>query len=106
MDIGILKTLVPLALTAIAGLIAIVRLQSRAAENSKQLDMLLKDVARLESDQVHTTTLLAKMEQAERNVTQLWAANDAMLAKLERHRDRLDERYISLRDKINGGAKH
>jgi uncharacterized protein YlxW (UPF0749 family) len=106
MDVATLKTLIPLALTAIGGLIAIVRLQSRAAENSKQLDMLLKDVARLESDQVHTTTLLAKMEQAERNVTQLWAANDAMLAKLERHRDRLDERYISLRDKINGGAKH
>jgi hypothetical protein len=96
MDVATLKTLIPLALTAIGGLIAIVRLQSRAAENSKQL----------ESDQVHTTTLLAKMEQAERNVTQLWAANDAMLAKLERHRDRLDERYISLRDKINGGAKH
>ena len=106
MDVATLKTLIPLALTAIGGLIAIVRLQSRAAENSKQLDMLLKDVARLESDQVQTPPLLAKMEQAERSVTQLWAANDAMLAKLERHRDRLDERYISLRDKINGGAKH
>ena len=106
MDIAILKTLIPLALTAIGGLIAIVRLQAKVAENSKQLDMLSKDVGRLEKESEVTVTLVAKMEQAERNVTQLWAANDAMLAKLERHRDRLDERYISLRDKINGGSKH
>ena len=106
MDVAILKTLIPLALTAIGGLIAIVRLQSKVAENSKQLDMLLKDVGRLEKESEGTVTLVAKMEQAERNVTGLWNANDQMLSKLERHRDRLDERYISLRDKINGGTKH
>ena len=106
MDVAILKTLIPLALTAIGGLIAIVRLQSKVAENSKQLDMLLKDVGRLEKESEVTVTLVAKMEQAERNVTGLRNANHQMLSKLERHRDRLDERYISLRDKINGGTKH
>ncbi len=69
MDVAILKTLIPLALTAIGGLIAIVRLQSKVAENTKQLDMLLKDVGRLEKESEVTVTLVAKMEQAERNVT-------------------------------------
>ena len=106
MDVAILKTLIPLALTAIGGLIAIVRLQSKVAENSTQLDMRLKEGGRVEKESEVTVTLVAKMEQAERNVTGLWNANDQMLSKLERHRDRLDERYISLRDKINGGTKH
>ena len=61
MDVAILKTLIPLALTAIGGLIAIVRLQSKVAENSKQLDMLLKDVGRLEKESEVTVTLVANM---------------------------------------------
>ena len=116
MDLAALKTLIPLAIAIIGAVIALAKLQAKVAENSKQLDMLVKDVSRLESEQAHTTTLLAKMDQAERNVTQLWTAHESVnqkleaserniTSKLERHRDRLDERFIALREKINGGHK-
>jgi hypothetical protein len=107
MDLTILKSLIPLLLASIAGLIALVRLQSRSAENSKQLDMLTKDVSRLEKESTTTVTLVAKMEMSERNYSELWAKYDAldksMTDKMERHRDRLDDRFNDLRDKINGG---
>jgi len=116
MDVAALKTLIPLAITIIGAVIALAKMQAKVAESSKQLDMLAKDVSRLESEQAHTTTLMAKMDQVERNITQLWGANDShlqkmdamernMTGKLERHRDRLDERFIALREKINGGHK-
>jgi hypothetical protein len=106
MDLSILKTILPLAFACIAGLIALVRLQARSAENSKQLDMLTKDVSRLEKESTTTVTLVAKMEGAEKNYSELWAKYDAldksMTDKMERHRDRLDDRFNDLRDKING----
>jgi predicted nuclease with TOPRIM domain len=106
MDLSILKTILPLAFACIAGLIALVRLQSRSAENSKQLDMLTKDVSRLEKESTTTVTLVAKMEQAERNYSELWSKYDKMDKdlndKMERHRDRLDDRFNDLRDRING----
>ena len=107
MDLTILKSLIPLLLASIAGLIALVRLQSRSAENSKQLDMLTRDVSRLEKESTTTVTLVAKMEMSERNYSELWAKYDAldksMTDKMERHRDRLDDRFNDLLDKINGG---
>jgi uncharacterized protein YoxC len=102
MDLTILKSLIPLLLASIAGLVALVRLQSRSAENSKQLDMLTKDVFRLEKESDVVITLSAKMEVAERQWTELWSKYDTLdkdlNAKMERHRDRLD----ALRDKLNG----
>lgn len=73
----------------------------------------IKDLDRLEKDAHHTTRLLAQVEQLEKNVSKLWEADALKLAdqrrieavlvdKMERHRDRLDERFIILRDKING----
>jgi hypothetical protein len=107
MDLTILKSLIPLLLAIVAGIIALVRLQSRSAENSKQLDMLTRDVSRLEKESTTTVTLVAKMEMSERNYSELWAKYDAldksMTDKMERHRDRLDDRFNDLRDKINGG---
>ena len=116
MDLTILKSLIPLLMASIAGLIALVRLQARAAETSKQLDMLAKDTARLENDQSHTVTLVAEMRQVQRNVTELWGKiddlhqklekGDALIhEKLERHRDRQDRQYQDLRDRVNGGSK-
>jgi len=116
MDLSILKSLIPLLMASIAGLIALVRLQARAAETSKQLDMLAKDTARLENDQSHTVTLVAEMRQVQRNVTELWGKIDLLHQKLEkgdtlihdkleRHRDRQDKQYQDLRDRVNGNTK-
>jgi len=102
MDLTILKSLIPLVLACTGGLIALVRLQSRSAENSKQLDMLTKDVHRLEKESDVVITLSAKMDVAERQWAELWVKFDTLdknfNATMERHRDRLD----TLRDKING----
>tara|TARA_R100001163_G_scaffold39527_1_gene30074 strand:- start:138 stop:488 length:351 start_codon:yes stop_codon:yes gene_type:complete len=115
MDLAALKTLIPLGIAVVGAVIALAKLQAKVAENSKQLDMLVKDVSRLEKESETTVTLVAKMQQAERNVTQLWTAHESVnqkleaserniTSKLERHRDRLDERFIALREKINGGS--
>jgi uncharacterized protein YoxC len=106
MDLTILKSLIPLLMAIVAGIIALVRLQSRSAENSKQLDMLTKDVSRLEKESDVVVTLVAKMDVAERQWTELWVKYDTLdkdlNSKMERHRDRLDDRFNDLRDKING----
>jgi predicted transcriptional regulator len=82
-------------------MIALVRLQSRAAENSKQLDMLTKDVSRLEKESDVVVTLVANSKYADRQWSELWKKFDTLdkdlNAKMERHRDRLDE----VRDKMN-----
>ena len=113
MDLGILKSLIPLLMAIVAGIIALVKLQARSSENSKQLDMLTKDVSRLEKESDVVVTLVAKMDVAERQWTELWSKYDTLdkdlNSKMERHRDRLDDRFIEitgnvndLRDKING----
>jgi len=100
MDLTILKSLIPLLLASVAAMIALVRLQSRSAENSKQLDMLSKDVHRLEKESDVVITLSAKMDVAEKQWSELWVKYDTLdkdlNAKMERHRDRLDE----VRDKL------
>ena len=92
--------MIPLLLASLAGLIALVRLQSRSAENTKQLDMLTKDVNRLEKESDVVITLSAKMDVAEKQWSELWLKFDTLdkgfRAEMERHRDRLDE----LRDKL------
>lgn len=109
MDFTLLKSLLPLGIAVVGAVIALAKLQAKSAENSKQLDMLIKDVARLEKEAAGwsdmTVRLVAKMEQAEKSITGLWDAHDKMIGKLERHRDRLDERFMALREKINGGHK-
>jgi len=89
-------------MASIAGLIALVRLQSRSAENSKQLDMLTKDVSRLEKESDIVVRQVAKMEQVEKNISKLWSAHDDMIDKLDKGRDRLEARFTDLRDKLNG----
>jgi len=83
-------------------LIAIVKVKARSDQTAQDMVGARKDLDRLEKDAHNTTRLLAQVEQLEKNVTKLWEANDHMLEKLETHRDRLDERFIALRDKFNG----
>ena len=105
MDITSLKTILPILFLSITGLIALVKIKSKSDQTATDMAAVIKDLDRLEKDAHHTTKLLAQMEQVEKNISKLWAANDALLDKLERHRDRLDERFIALRDKLNGHAK-
>ena len=105
MDLSSLKTILPILLLSITGLIALVKIKAKSDTTATDLMAVIKDLDRLEKDSHHTTKLLAQMEQIEKNVSKLWQANDALLDKLERHRDRLDERFIALRDKLNGHAK-
>jgi hypothetical protein len=83
-------------------LIAIVKVKARSDQTAQDMVGARKDLDRLEKDAHHTTRLLSQMDQVEKNVSKLWQANDHVLDKLERHRDRLDERFIELRDKFNG----
>ena len=103
MDMALLKTLIPLFLASAAALIAIVKVKAKADQTHHDLSGLKKDLERLEKDAHHTTRLLAQMEQVEKNVSKLWTANDDVHDKLESHRDRLDERFIALRDRFSNG---
>ena len=106
MDLDLwISTALPVVVLGITGLIAIVKVKAKSDQTASDLTAAIKDLDRLEKDSHHTTKLLAQMEQIEKNVSKLWNANDALLDKLERHRDRLDERFIALRDKLNGHAK-
>jgi len=102
MDTSLIKTLLPVAILAITGLIALVKVKAKSDQTAQDMVGVLKDLDRLEKEAHHTTRLLAQVSQLEKNVTQLWKANDDLLVKLERHRDRLDERFIMLREKVNG----
>ncbi len=105
MDMSLLRTILPVLLLGITGLIALVKIKAKADQTAQDMVSAIKDLDRLEKDAHHTTTLVAKMDQVEKNIGKLWQAHDDLLTKLERHRDRLDERFIALRDKINGSAK-
>ena len=105
MDINSLKTILPILFLSITGLIALVKIKAKSDQTATDVVAVVKDLDRLGKDSHHTTKLLAQMEQIEKNVSKLWQANDALLDKLERHRDRLDERFIALRDKLNGHTK-
>ena len=102
MDTSLLRVFLPIAILAITGLIALVKIKGRSDQTYQDTIGIKKDLDRLEKDAHHTTRLLAQVEQLEKNVTKLWEANDHMLEKLESHRDRLDERFIALRDRFNG----
>ena len=109
MDVGLLKTLIPVLILAITGLIAIVKVKSLADQSHQDLKGIQKDVDRLEkqsNDWSRTTVRLeAQLEQAEKNITKLWAANEGVQAREDKARDRLDDRFTSLRDRFGNGNK-
>jgi septal ring factor EnvC (AmiA/AmiB activator) len=112
-DLGILKSLIPLVLAAGAITVALVKVKSKGEQTAQDATALRKDVDRLEKDAHDTTQLKAQMIQVEKNISTLWSAvNDMsteqkraeanLIGKIERLRDILDERANALRDKING----
>lgn len=103
-----------MALASLGGLIALVRLQAKTHELSKQQDISLQNIERIERESMKVVTLVAEMEMAKRNWSELWQkldhlemkaeqADAAIHDKLERHRDRMDERILYLRDKLRNG---
>ena len=109
MDVGTLKTLIPILILALTGLIAIVKVKSLAETASRDLKGIQKDVDRLEkqsNDWSRTTVRLeAQLEQAEKNITKLWAANEGVQAREDKAHDRLDDRFTSLRDRFGNGNR-
>ena len=109
MDTGLLKTFLPIAILAITGLIAIVKVKSRADQSYQDLKGIQKDLDRLEKEAAAwsrtTVKLVAQLDQAEKNITKLWSANESVLSREDKARDRLDDRFTSLRDRFGTGDK-
>ena len=103
MDLGILKSLIPLVLAAGAITVALVKVKSKGEQTAQDTTALRKDVDRLEASGHDTTQLKAQMIQVEKNITKLWAANEGVQAREDKARDRLDERFIQLRDRFSNG---
>ena len=127
MDIDSLKSLLPVLVLAVTGLITLVKIKAKADTTANDLYSFIKsaskDIDRLESDSHHTTRIRAQSDVHEKNITVLWTAQNDMSKlisdtdkvlsdKLERHRDRADQaqtdmmgRVMALREKINGYPK-
>ena len=107
MDIGALKTFLPIAILALTGLIALVKVKARADQTYQDMVGARKDLDRLEKEAADwsrtTVKLVAQLDQAEKNITKLWSANEAVLAREDKARDRLDDRFTSLRDRFGNG---
>jgi|TARA_R110000787_G_scaffold70654_1_gene157185 septal ring factor EnvC (AmiA/AmiB activator) len=109
MDIGALKTFLPIAILGITGLIALVKVKARADGTYQDMVGVRKDLDRLEKEAADwsrtTVKLVAQLEQAEKNITALWNAHENVLSKHDSARDRLDDRFTSLRDRFGNGDK-
>ena len=104
-----LKTFLPIAILALTGLVALVKVKGRADQTYQDMVGARKDLDRLEKEAADwsrtTVQLSARLDQAEKNITSLWSANESLLKKQDSARDRLDDRFIALRDKLNGNKK-
>tara|TARA_R110002110_G_scaffold147154_2_gene337561 strand:- start:703 stop:1032 length:330 start_codon:yes stop_codon:yes gene_type:complete len=109
MDMDGLKTFLPIAILALTGLVALVKVKGRADQTYQDMVGARKDLDRLEKEAADwsrtTVQLSARLDQAEKNITSLWSANESLLKKQDSARDRLDDRFIALRDKLNGNKK-
>ena len=103
MDLNLaLESLLGFVVIGTGAAIAFAKVQARANENAKQMDMLSKDVARLERDAHLVTELAARQNHAEKNITSLWSAHDATITRIDDNKNRHDDKIMALRDKING----
>ena len=107
MDTSELRVFLPIAVLALTGLIALVKVKARADQTFQDMVGARKDLDRLEKEAAAwsrtTVKLAAQQEQAEKNITKLWAANEGVQAREDRARDRLDERFTQLRDRFSNG---
>lgn len=110
MDLDLLiSTALPVVALGVTGLIAIVKVKGRSDQTYQDMVGARKDLDRLEKEAAGwsrtTVKLVAQLDQAEKNITKLWEANESLLSKHDTARDRLDERFIALRDRLNGHTK-
>ena len=103
MDLNLaLESLLGFVVVGTGAAIAFAKLQARANENAKQLEMLAKDVTKLERDAHVVTELAARQNHAEKNITSLWSAHDAIITRIDDNKNLHDDKIMALRDKING----
>ena len=76
MDLSLIKTLLPVLILLISGLIVAVRIQSHVKELQKDLDTLQK-----RETYVVVVKLQAQMEQAEKNISSLWTYTNSLRNK-------------------------
>jgi len=79
-DLPLIKTLIPVIVLLISGLIVAVRLQSQVRELQKDLDNLLKRDA-----YVSVVKLEAQQEQVEKNISALWTFANSLRNKFNGH---------------------
>ncbi len=104
MDLNLaLESLLGFVVVGTGAAVAFAKLQARANENAKQLEMLTKDVTKLERDAHVVTELAARQNHTEKNITSLWSAHDAMIGRVDAHKNIQDDRMMALRDKIKNG---
>ena len=80
MDLPLIKTLIPVIVLLISGLIVAVRLQSQVRELQKDLDSLLK-----RDTYVSVVKLEAQQEQVEKNISALWTFANSLRNKFNGH---------------------
>ena len=80
MDLSLVKTLIPVIVLLISGLIVAVRLQSQVRELQKDLDNLLK-----RDTYVAVVKLEAQNEQIEKNISALWAFTNSLRNRFNGH---------------------
>ena len=80
MDLSLIKTLIPVIVLLISGLIVAVRLQSQVRELQKDLDNLLK-----RDTYVSVVKLEAQQEQVEKNISALWTFANSLRNKFNGH---------------------
>ena len=92
-----LKFLLPLVILAATGLITATRLQSKVHELSNSLESLRKELNRRDT-YVEVVELKSEVRQLQANVKSLWSTMNTA-------RNRNDDRFNQLREKLNGGNK-
>tara|TARA_R110000824_G_scaffold164841_1_gene341289 strand:- start:393 stop:725 length:333 start_codon:yes stop_codon:yes gene_type:complete len=109
MDMSELRVFLPIAVLALTGLVALVKVKARSDTTFQDMVGARKDLDRLEKEAAAwsrtTVKLVAQLDQAEKNITKLWSANESVLAREDRARDRLDDRFTQLRDRFGNGEK-
>ena len=80
MDLSLIKTLFPVVILLISGLIVAVRIQSHVKEIQKDLDSLQK-----RETYVSVVRLQAQIEQAEKNISALWSFTNSLRNRFNGH---------------------
>ena len=80
MDLSLIKTLLPVIVLLVSGLIVAVRIQSQVKELQKDLDTLQK-----RETYVSVVKLQAQMEQVEKNISALWSFTNSLRNRFNGH---------------------